>query len=138
VWPLPACRPLWDLKREWRPSRDPMASNNRTMCGGGGGRTQPCVGPSRMELPNRRVHTTGKTGAVVRPIIAVRHRTAKTSLPCAERGTHGKQYTHGKVRAGRTAKFVCTANSPVPHGKVNVHGKVHQMRTAKNPGRQNQ
>jgi hypothetical protein len=64
------------------------------------------------------ISTTGKSGAAVLPIIAVRHRTAKTSLPCVARGTPGKEYVHGKDTWWRTAKIQSTATSPVPHGKV--------------------
>jgi hypothetical protein len=49
--------------------------------------------------------TTGKSDAAVQPIIVVRHRTTKTSLPCAARSTHGKDYVHGKVTGWRMAKL---------------------------------
>jgi hypothetical protein len=78
-------------------------------------------------------YTTGKSGAAVQHIIAVRHRTAKNSLPCAAIGTHGKEYVHGKVTGWRTAKIKSTATSPMPHGNVPSHGKVPQTRTAKKP-----
>jgi hypothetical protein len=75
--------------------------------------------------------TTGKSGAAVQQIIAVSHRTAKISLPCHARSTHGKENVHGKDTGWRTAMICCTATSRVPHGNVPSHGKVPQTRTAK-------
>jgi hypothetical protein len=77
------------------------------------------------------IFTTGKSGAAVQQIIAVSYRTAKISLPCDTRGTHGKEHVHGKDTGWRTAMICCTATSRVPHGNVPSHGKVPQTRTAK-------
>jgi hypothetical protein len=72
----------------------------------------------------------------VQRFIAVRHCTAKISLPCGARGTHGKEIKHGKVLWWRTAKYRRTAKLEVSHGNALAHGKALQKRTAKKPGRQ--
>jgi hypothetical protein len=82
------------------------------------------------------IFTTGKSGAAVQQIIAVSYRTAKISLPCDARGTHGKENVHGKDTGWRTAKIRFTAKSAAPHGKVSSHGKVPRKPTAKKQARQ--
>jgi hypothetical protein len=80
--------------------------------------------------------TTGKSGAAVQPIIAVRRCAAKISLPCAAGRTHGNDNTHGKVWEQRTAMKPSTAKKDLAHGKAISHSKVQRKRTAMIDGRQ--
>jgi hypothetical protein len=67
--------------------------------------------------------TTGKNAVAVHCIFAVCFRTAKISLPCARRKTHGKDFGHGKQRHERTAKIWFTATTEESARQRKLHGK---------------
>jgi hypothetical protein len=70
--------------------------------------------------------------AAVPPNTTVRRHTAKISLPCDRRTTHGNYRAHGKDGEENTAKGDARQRYHRAHGKDTTHGKGPSKRTAKN------
>jgi hypothetical protein len=75
-----------------------------------------------------------KMAAAVPANTAVRHHTAKISLPCDRSTTHGNYRAHGKDDVENTAKGDARQRYHTAHGKDTTHGKGRSQRTAKNMG----
>jgi hypothetical protein len=75
--------------------------------------------------------TTGKTIVAVQLNSAVRHHTAKISLPCDRSIVHGNETAHGKGAIERTATSSARQRGSRAHGKERPHGKERSQRTTK-------
>jgi hypothetical protein len=61
----------------------------------------------------------------------VRRRTAKKSLPCDQKETHGKEHKHDKQYTKRTATTYSRQRHLQTHGKEATHGKEENEPTTK-------